>query len=62
LTADILFLNSEGTGALNCKKKTFSAAEAKLCELSISMGHPLKIIDCGKPTADSANRLAAIVS
>jgi hypothetical protein len=47
-TADISFLNFQGACSLN-SKKTVSAAKAKICGLSNSMGRPLQITDSGKP-------------
>ncbi len=49
-TADISFLNVKGTCSLNSKKPV-SAAKAKICGLSNSMGRPLQITDSGKPTS-----------
>jgi hypothetical protein len=47
---DIYFLNFKGTCSLNSKKPV-SAAKAKICGLSNSMGHLLQITDGGKPTS-----------
>jgi hypothetical protein len=47
-TADISFLNFNGTCSLNSKKPV-SAVKAKICGLSNSMGRPLQITDSGKP-------------
>jgi hypothetical protein len=47
-TANILFLKLWGTCSLN-RKKPVSAAKAKICGLSNSMGHPLQRTDSGKP-------------
>jgi hypothetical protein len=42
------FLNFKGTCSLNSKKPV-SAAKAKVCGLSNSMGRRLQITDSGKP-------------
>ncbi len=47
-TADISILNFMGTCSQNSKKPV-SAAKAKICGLSNSMGRPLQITDGGKP-------------
>ncbi len=46
----IFFFNLKGTCSLN-SKKLVSAAKAKICGLSNSMGRPLQITDSGKPTS-----------
>jgi hypothetical protein len=48
LTAYVLFSNIKGTCSLNVKKPV-SAASAKKCGLSISIGLLLRGTDCRKP-------------
>ncbi len=60
-TADIYFLNFKGTYSLN-SKKLVSAAKAKLCGLSNSMGVRCKELIAENQPADNGNLLVVIVS
>jgi hypothetical protein len=46
----IFYFYFKGTCSFNSKKPV-SAAKAKICGLSNSMGRPLQITDSGKPTS-----------